>query len=160
MIDSSVNWLLRCFDSVCRYGVGYHLTLVKKESCDQDAITNLVKGHVPTAEIISAVGAEIQFVLSSESSQNFEALFVELESKWRVSSLELLLELGMTITSAINSNGYFHCNDLWYKNGGGEGGSRFCVWIRFDQLYPSNAGLSCNLCSPRGCLFKHAATFL
>lgn len=65
----------------CRYGVGYHLTLVKKESCDQDAITNLVKHYVPTAEIISSVGAEIQFVLSSESSQNFEALFYEMESK-------------------------------------------------------------------------------
>ena len=69
------------FSCVFRYGVGYHLTLVKKDSCDQDAITNLVKHHVPTAEIISAVGTEIQFVLSSESSQNFEALFWELESK-------------------------------------------------------------------------------
>ena len=65
----------------CRYGVGYHLTLVKKESYDQEAITSLVKRHVPTAEIISCVGAEIQFVLSSESSQSFEALFYELESK-------------------------------------------------------------------------------
>ena len=60
--------------------MGYHLTLIKKESCDQDAITNLIKGHVPTAEMISAVGAEIQFVLSSENSQKFEALFLELES--------------------------------------------------------------------------------
>ena len=55
--------------------------MVKKESYDQEAITSLVKRHVPTAEIISCVGAEIQFVLSSESSQSFEALFFELESK-------------------------------------------------------------------------------
>ncbi|KAL9959228.1 hypothetical protein ACROYT_G036325 [Oculina patagonica] len=76
---------LRCCGSSLflksRYGVGYHLTLVKKESYDQEAIANLVKQHVPTAEIISSVGAEIQFVLSSESSQNFEALFFELENK-------------------------------------------------------------------------------
>ena len=64
-----------------RYGVGYHLTLVKKEGSDQDAVISLVRAYVPTAEVVSSVGAEIQFVLSSESSQNFEALFLELESK-------------------------------------------------------------------------------
>ena len=69
------------FFFVFRYGVGYHLTLVKRESCDQDVISNLVKSHVPKAEIISAVGTEIQFVLPSESSQNFEALFSGLESE-------------------------------------------------------------------------------
>ena len=61
--------------------MGYHLTLVKRESCDQDVISNLVKSHVPKAEIISAVGTEIQFVLPSESSHNFEALFSGLESE-------------------------------------------------------------------------------
>ncbi|CAH3155546.1 unnamed protein product, partial [Porites evermanni] len=75
---------LRCCGSSLflksRYGVGYHLTLVKRESCDEDAISNLVKSYVPKAEIISAVGTEIQFVLTSESSQNFEALFSELEN--------------------------------------------------------------------------------
>ena len=64
-----------------RYGVGYHLTLVKRERCDQDTVTNLVKHHVPTAEIVSSVGAELQFVLSSEHAQQFEILFSELESK-------------------------------------------------------------------------------
>ena len=76
-VITSFYW---CF-FVSRYGVGYHLTLVKRESCDQDVISNLVKSHVPKAEIISAVGTEIQFVLPSESSQNFEALFSGLESE-------------------------------------------------------------------------------
>ncbi|KAM7436905.1 hypothetical protein ABFA07_013407 [Porites harrisoni] len=75
---------LRCCGSSLflksRYGVGYHLTLVKRESCDQDVISNLVKSHVPKAEIISAVGTEIQFVLPGESSQNFEALFSKFEN--------------------------------------------------------------------------------
>ncbi|CAH3155544.1 unnamed protein product [Porites evermanni] len=75
---------LRCCGSSLflksRYGVGYHLTLVKRESCDQDVISSLVKSHVPKAEIISAVGTEIQFVLPSESSQNFETLFSGLEN--------------------------------------------------------------------------------
>ena len=70
-----------CFFFFFRYGVGYHLTLVKRESCDQDVISNLVKSHVPKAEIISAVGTEIQFVLPGESSQNFEALFSKFESE-------------------------------------------------------------------------------
>ncbi|XP_078344110.1 phospholipid-transporting ATPase ABCA3-like [Oculina patagonica] len=76
---------LRCCGSSLflksRYGVGYHLTLVKTDSCDQEAITSLIKQHVPTAEIISSVGAEIQFVLSGEKSHHFEALFSELENK-------------------------------------------------------------------------------
>lgn len=65
-----------------RYGVGYHLTLVKKENCNENAVTSLIINHVPSAQLLSSVGAEMEFVLSSEHSSGFEALFQEIESKY------------------------------------------------------------------------------
>ena len=69
--------LVFCF----RYGVGYHLTLVKGESCNQNALTSLILNHVPSAQLLSSVGAEIEFLLSSEHGSAFESLFQEIESK-------------------------------------------------------------------------------
>ena len=66
-----------------RYGVGYHLTLVKKENCNQNAVTSLIVNHVPDAQLLSSVGAEMEFVLSSEHSHGFETLFQEIESKFK-----------------------------------------------------------------------------
>ena len=70
-------------DITCRYGVGYHLTLVKNENCNQNAVTSLIVNHVPDAQLLSSVGAEMEFVLSSEHSHGFEVLFQEIESKFR-----------------------------------------------------------------------------
>lgn len=76
---------LRCCGSSLflksRYGVGYHLTLVKKENCNQNAVTSLVMNYVPNAQLLSSVGAEMEFVLSSENSSGFESLFQEIENK-------------------------------------------------------------------------------
>lgn len=76
---------LRCCGSSLflkgRYGVGYHLTLVKKENCNENAVTSLIVNHVPSAQLLSSVGAEMEFVLSSEHSNGFEALFQEIENK-------------------------------------------------------------------------------
>ncbi|XP_048579731.1 phospholipid-transporting ATPase ABCA3 isoform X2 [Nematostella vectensis] len=75
---------LRCCGSSLflksRYGVGYHLTLVKKEDCDDNAIINAVRETVPSAQVLSNVGAEIEFVLNGEASKDFESLFVKLEN--------------------------------------------------------------------------------
>lgn len=76
------NYQFNCIMSV-RYGVGYHLTLVKKENCNQNAVTSLIMNHVPNAQLLSSVGAEMEFVLSSEHSSGFETLFQEIESKLR-----------------------------------------------------------------------------
>ncbi|XP_073229976.1 phospholipid-transporting ATPase ABCA3-like [Porites lutea] len=76
---------LRCCGSSLflksRYGVGYHLTLVKKEECNQNSVTSLIVNHVPDAQLLSSVGAEMEFVLSSEHSNGFETLFQEIENK-------------------------------------------------------------------------------
>lgn len=71
-----------------RYGVGYHLTLVKKENCNQNAVTSLIMNYVPDAQLLSSVGAEMEFVLSSEHSSGFETLFQEIESKFKQHQLE------------------------------------------------------------------------
>lgn len=76
---------LRCCGSSLflksRYGVGYHLTLVKKEGCNQNSVTSLILGHVPNAQLLSSVGAEMEFLLSSEYASGFERLFQEIENK-------------------------------------------------------------------------------
>lgn len=63
--------------------MGYHLTLVKKDECDANAVTRVIMGHIPSAQLLSSIGAELEFVLSGEDSKNFEPLFLELESRQR-----------------------------------------------------------------------------
>ena len=55
---------------------------MKKENCNENAVTSLIINHVPSAQLLSSVGAEMEFVLSSEHSSGFEALFQEIESKY------------------------------------------------------------------------------
>jgi len=64
------------------------LTLVKKENCNQNAVTSLIVNHVPDAQLLSSVGAEMEFVLSSEHSHGFEILFQEIESKFKEQQVE------------------------------------------------------------------------
>ncbi|KAK3753339.1 hypothetical protein QZH41_015277 [Actinostola sp. cb2023] len=77
---------LRCCGSSLflksRYGVGYHLTLVKDaEKFNENVTINAIKRVVPSAEILSNVGAELEFVLNREAAKSFESLFLELETK-------------------------------------------------------------------------------
>ena len=67
-----------------RYGVGYRLTVVKGADCNVVATSTLVYKHVPDAKMVSDVGAELAFVLPSQSSAGFEPLFRELEGKLMV----------------------------------------------------------------------------
>ena len=61
--------------------MGYHLILVKKEECDVNAVTRMIMNYVPSAQLLSSVGAEMEFVLNGEDSRHFEKLFQEVESK-------------------------------------------------------------------------------
>ncbi|XP_067040088.1 phospholipid-transporting ATPase ABCA3-like [Acropora muricata] len=91
---------LRCCGSSLflksRYGVGYHLTLVKKEGCNQNAVTSLIVSHVPNAQLLSSVGAEMEFLLSGEHSSGFERLFQEIEDKMEKFGLT---SFGVSITT-------------------------------------------------------------
>ncbi|XP_031561453.1 ATP-binding cassette sub-family A member 3-like [Actinia tenebrosa] len=76
---------LRCCGSSLflksRYGVGYHLTLVKEKDFNENTTINTVKRFVPSAEILSSVGAELEMVLNKDAAKSFENLFLDLETK-------------------------------------------------------------------------------
>ena len=63
-----------------RYGVGYHLTLVKEDGCDVDQVLGFVKGAIPSASLADDVGSEITMILPSDTSGVFSKLFTELEN--------------------------------------------------------------------------------
>ena len=55
--------------------------MVKAADCNVTATSSLVNNHVQDARLVSDVGAELAFVLPSQSSVGFEPLFRELEGK-------------------------------------------------------------------------------
>jgi hypothetical protein len=64
-----------------RYGVGYHLTLVKGRSCDTGRLSELIKSTVPGSQLASDVSAELTFLLPFTSSQHFPTLLDTLETQ-------------------------------------------------------------------------------
>ncbi|EGZ11630.1 lipid exporter ABCA1 family [Phytophthora sojae] len=80
---------LRCCGSSLflknRYGAGYNFTLVKSSDpakpCKETQLHSLVTERVPSAKVLSNVGAEIAFQLPLDSTASFPALFEELDSK-------------------------------------------------------------------------------
>lgn len=54
---------------------------VKNDSCNTDAVEELVKKYAPEATLESNYGAELSFALPKASASNFGKLFHELESK-------------------------------------------------------------------------------
>ena len=64
-----------------RFGVGYHMTVVKEPDCNSRKIIDIVKGTVIGSSEVTDVGAELSFILPSQSKQQFPDLFDVLESK-------------------------------------------------------------------------------
>ncbi|XP_032221027.2 phospholipid-transporting ATPase ABCA3-like isoform X2 [Nematostella vectensis] len=64
-----------------KYGVGYHMAVVKGPSCNAGKVTEVVQKFVPTAQLESNVGAELSYILPSEATGRFEELFTELETR-------------------------------------------------------------------------------
>ncbi|XP_022091487.1 ATP-binding cassette sub-family A member 3-like [Acanthaster planci] len=62
-----------------KYGVGYHMVMVKSPQCDVAKVSNLIHSYIPSAALESDVGAELSFILPNEASDKFEGLFTELE---------------------------------------------------------------------------------
>ncbi|XP_071796832.1 phospholipid-transporting ATPase ABCA3-like [Asterias amurensis] len=78
------NGELQCFGTSLflkkKYGVGYHMTIAKANSCDVRRVTELIAHHVPGMHKESDVGTELSFVLPEESVGQFEQLFTDLET--------------------------------------------------------------------------------
>lgn len=62
-----------------KYGVGYHMTIVKQPSCDVNQLTNIIKSYVPEAAMESNVSAELSFILPQKDSDKFEGMFGHIE---------------------------------------------------------------------------------
>ena len=71
-----------------RYGVGYHMTLVKEQLCDSAQVTDMVQSIVRGAEQVTDVGAELSFVLPSSATPQFPELFETLEGTYVSRNLE------------------------------------------------------------------------
>ena len=39
-----------------KYGLGYHVVMVKEPNCDVSKVMSVVKGHVPAAQVESNIG--------------------------------------------------------------------------------------------------------
>ncbi|CAH6793029.1 phospholipid-transporting ATPase ABCA3 [Phodopus roborovskii] len=63
------------------YGVGYHLVMVKTPECDVEKVSQLIRNHIPTAEMEMDVAAELSFILPKEYTHRFAELFTVLEER-------------------------------------------------------------------------------
>ena len=64
-----------------KYGIGYHMNVVKKPGCDPNQIAEMIKRHIPEAELVSDVAAEATFILPKSSSPQFGSMLKELEAQ-------------------------------------------------------------------------------
>lgn len=95
MTEKKKNQTFALF-SVSASGVGYHMNIVKSESCQVSKISSLIKSYVPNAELESNISAELAFVLPSESSGQFEQMFDYMEKH----KTELgILSYGISVTT-------------------------------------------------------------
>ncbi|XP_065652510.1 phospholipid-transporting ATPase ABCA3 isoform X2 [Hydra vulgaris] len=76
---------LQCYGSSLflkkKYGVGYHMVMVKNTKCKVDQMTKLVTKHIPTASLENDDGMELSYILPSEYVSVFESLFSEIENQ-------------------------------------------------------------------------------
>nr|CCA22574.1 PREDICTED: similar to Stromal antigen 1 putative [Albugo laibachii Nc14] len=91
---------LRCCGSSLflknRYGAGYNFTLVKNENCRENELQSFVLGYIPTARVLSNVGAEIAFQLPAPESGRFAIMFEALDK--RLAELGVL-SYGISVTT-------------------------------------------------------------
>lgn len=55
--------------------------MVKDRDCDVKSVTNVIKQHIPAAELESEISAELSYLLPFEESKKFEQLFNEIEKR-------------------------------------------------------------------------------
>uniref|UniRef100_A0A1B0G2X8 ABC transporter domain-containing protein n=1 Tax=Glossina morsitans morsitans TaxID=37546 RepID=A0A1B0G2X8_GLOMM len=62
-----------------KFGSGYRLICVKRDDCNVNRVTALLRKYVPNLEIETAVGAELTYQLPDGYSNLFEEMFRDLE---------------------------------------------------------------------------------
>jgi len=99
-----------------RFGVGYNLTLVKKDINDPSKpIKDVILSHVPEGKVLSDVSAEVALQLPLETAPKFQKLFDELDKnleKLRVStygiSVTTLEEVFLNVAKVTTPEKHFH----------------------------------------------------
>lgn len=79
-----------------RFGVGYHMTMVKAAICNSQAVEALVQRFVPQADMVSDVGAELTLLLPKDSCAVFPAMFHALEQQQTALGVD---SYGMSMTT-------------------------------------------------------------
>lgn len=79
-----------------RFGVGYHMTIVKDSSCDPSSVTSAVKSVVSEAEQATDVGAELSYILPSSATASFPTLFDKLEAEKETLGIQ---SFGISVTT-------------------------------------------------------------
>ena len=79
-----------------RYGIGYHMTIVKDRSCDSSQVEKLVRSLVPKAEQVTDVGAELSYILPSSATPSFPELFDRLETERKALGI---VSFGVSVTT-------------------------------------------------------------
>ena len=62
-----------------RYGVGYHMTIVKGTEFNESETVKLVNNTIPSAKMVGNIGAEMSYILEESSTKLFKGLFEQLE---------------------------------------------------------------------------------
>uniref|UniRef100_A0A1A9X391 ABC transporter domain-containing protein n=1 Tax=Glossina brevipalpis TaxID=37001 RepID=A0A1A9X391_9MUSC len=62
-----------------KYGSGYRLICVKRDNCNVDHVTNLLRKYVPDLQIETDIGAELSYQLPDSYANLFEEMFRDLE---------------------------------------------------------------------------------
>eukprot|EP00299_Pterocystis_sp_00344_P020338 c9979_g1_i1.p1 GENE.c9979_g1_i1~~c9979_g1_i1.p1 ORF type:complete len:1406 (+),score=313.41 c9979_g1_i1:2-4219(+) len=91
---------LRCCGSSLflktRFGQGYHLTVTKTPSCNDEKLNSTIMKHVPGAKLLSDVGTELTFQLPVAESGKFASLFSKFDERGDHYGVQ---EYGVSITT-------------------------------------------------------------
>ncbi|KAE8876271.1 ABC transporter A family member 1 [Phytophthora fragariae] len=91
---------LRCCGSALylknQFGVGYNLTIVKEENCNDANVIDFVSRYIPSSRVLSNVGTEIAFQLPLDSSSQFPEMFRKLDEN--LHKLQVL-SYGISVTT-------------------------------------------------------------
>lgn len=94
------NGEAKCFGSPMflksRYGVGYHLTIVKQADCNVQQLRTLIQSSIDDSKVESNVGSEMSFILPQESTNRFQTLFEKLEEEQESLGIE---SFGVSVTT-------------------------------------------------------------
>ena len=98
-----------------RYGVGYHMTLVKGLNCTVSEIESLVNSFIPSAKKVTDIGMELSFILPLTEACVFPDLFDEIEDNKETLGIasfgisittmeEVFLKVGEDLDKALKSS--------------------------------------------------------